>query len=324
MDRFDEDGAVLLAPLRDVEPGPGSGVSIRAAVRAGRRHGRRRALATLATAVSVTALCVAGVPALLGSLPDNTTVGADAAEFSIALQAVAVGSAGGYTPVSYRTGRRVQVAELARADGHTGAARVTAYAPGHQPHVDTGTPATDVNGRSAYWQPDPSEPTLAVRGPGGVWVIVSVSGTDIDLVERAHRVGQSVRFGANIPVTLPFTARGELRVPGTEIRPVGVLVRTDRPAAQLLLAANDRTYPPMLAVGVDAEDRRQPNDVVHGVPAAVERNSVTLVDSRVTVSVPDAELASIGGIPTLKDLATTIVVVPFPADRANWVPCWWT
>jgi hypothetical protein len=325
VDRNEEEGARLLAPLRDVEPDAGSSVDISRAMRAGRGHNRRRMLAGAVAAAGVTALSLVGVSSMLRSVPDGTEPASPAGEFSIARQAITVGTAGGYTSASYRTGRFEQVVELKRADGGTGYGRVTAYAPGRAPAIDTGTPAGDVSGRPGYWVPGQTEPTLAMQ-EGDVWVIVRLSGPDINLVERTHYVAQSVVFGANRPVMVPFTL--DARPPGS-LRVVGVQVSTDRPGAQVLLSTSDTIGAPVLAIGVsiDPADARARTETIGGHDAVVDRNSVTVRDVNgkgVNVSVRYDYLDQIGGIQTLKDLAAAVRPVPNLDNRSNWLPSPWT
>ncbi|MET0133907.1 MAG: hypothetical protein ABW215_09985, partial [Kibdelosporangium sp.] len=132
-----DEAARLLAPLRETAPAGQSGVDIGRALHVGRRRGRRRLTAGVLAAAVITALTMVGVPMVLKSWPDSAPPAASEHPFGIDQQYITVGTAGGYTASRYRTGRFEQVVELKRTDTMTGYGRVTAYAPGHAPGIDT-------------------------------------------------------------------------------------------------------------------------------------------------------------------------------------------
>lgn len=324
MDRIEDEGKALLAPLRDSEPSGQPGVDITSAMRVGRRHSRRRVVAGALAAAVVTALALVAVPAALKAWHRNVEPAVVSGEFNIARHVIAVGTAGGFKNASLRTGRYEQVAELTRADGAPGYGRVTAYAPGRNPKIDTSVRAADVNGRRAYWQPGLPEPTLAMR-EGDIWVIVRVSGPDMNIVDRAHHVAQAVEINADIPVKVCFTLKGLAPVvQQSGFRVVGVQVHHADLASYVLMGTRDDTGSPVLSIGAGRDiPNVPPNEMVNGYEARVEPNSVILfnVDGKGTsVAVrSDLDANRIGGVATLKQLVTAVELVPDVGDRNTWV-----
>jgi hypothetical protein len=323
MDRIEDEGMTLLAPLRDTEPGAESGVDIASALRVGRRRSRRRVVAGALAAAVVTALALVAVPAALKSWHGTVEPAVVPGEFSIARHAITVGTAGGFKNASLRTGRYEQVAELTRADGAPGYGRVTAYAPGRNPKIDTSVRAADVNGRRAYWQPGLPEPTLAMR-EGDIWVIVRASGPDMDIVDRAHRVAQAVEINPDLPVEVCFTLKALptwMREAG--FRVVGVQVPTSQGVAYILFGTSDATGSPVLSIGAGRGfPPLSPNDTVNGFQAHVNSDSVTLynLDGRGSGAVVRYEYANgIGGSAVLKQLVTAVELVSDVGDRDTWV-----
>lgn len=323
MDRIEDEGKALLAPLRDMEPGGEPGVDIASAMRVGRRHSRRRVVAGALAAAVVTALALVAVPAALKSWQRNVDPAVRQGEFSISRHEIRVGTAGGFTTSSMRTGRYEQVVEMTRTDNAPGYGRVTAYAPGRAPKIDTSVRAEDVNGRRAYWQPGLPEPTLAMQ-EDDVWVIVRGSGPDMNIVERTHNLAQAVEFNADAAVEVCFTLKPLpewVRTAG--FRVVGVQVHVVQGAAYILYGTSDTTGSPVLSIGAGRGfPPVTPNQMVNGYQAFVNQESVTAynVDGKdAAVSVRYEYASRIGGPSALEDLVSAVQLVPNVADRGTWV-----
>jgi hypothetical protein len=244
----------LLAPLRDAAPSTPSRVNVHRAVHAGARRVWLRRAAAGAVAAVLTALAVVVVPSVVR---DRAVIPpAGVGEFDIMRQVVTVGSAGGFTPVSYETGRDRQVVRLASAESPV--ATVTVYAPGRLGWTPDGEAAPSVNGHRAVWVPNADE--VAWEWSPGAWAVASVSGGP-EPRERAHRVALSVS-PQDSAVSIPFTvaAWGEL---------VGVIIPRDPAEGAMVLASgSDR-----VTVGVARDLTR---DLASGQPRSVPPASVPL------------------------------------------------
>ncbi|MEU7530917.1 hypothetical protein AB0A74_34655 [Saccharothrix sp. NPDC042600] len=245
----------LLAPLRAVEPAERTTVDIGRAIRTGKRHRRTRVgLAALAAvALSVVALS----PALLRS-PDPAPEPAGTAEFDLLHQVVRVGSAGGYVPRHYETGRYRQQVALSRADDPARpGGTVTVYARGRHPEQTgpdwepRGQRAPDVHGRRAVW---PVNGELAWEWSPGAWATVHLDAGFPDLRDRAHRVAQGVLPGADTPVRVPLTVDGSTfgRVGLVGVR---VAMRPGPEVAALVFAGNDLPGVPQVVASLGADHR---------------------------------------------------------------------
>src|SRR5882762_8709423 len=133
MDRTEEEGVQLLAPLRAMEPGVQSGVDVTRAIRRGKTHSRRRVMLGAVAAAVLIAVPVTVVPSLVHNAttdqpatPPVPMVG----EFDMFTHVMSVGTAGGFAPYAYRTGRFEQAVDVAHTPGGRGYGRVTIYAPG--------------------------------------------------------------------------------------------------------------------------------------------------------------------------------------------------
>jgi hypothetical protein len=328
MGRIEDEGATLLAPLRDAEPSMRSGVDVTRAMRAGRRHQRNRLVVGVVAAVTLVALPAFTLPALVHNFMQNTPAAPPVGEFDMFKQVMTVGTAGGFTPYSYRTGRFEQAVDLGHTFGGTGSARVTMYAQGRSGPINTSEPAENVNGLLAYWQSGLKDPTLAVRWAENGWAIVTAnSGTDLDIVDRTHRIAQSVGFNvAHVAVKVPFKF---VKMPvGPSLRVVGVTEGIRSMSAQVLLSTSDETGAPVLAIGAawEAPNDSTPNDMIDGHEAIVGDKSVSIlnVDGKgAQLSVRYDDVAQVGGISGLKVIATSTELVPDATNRANWTDQFW-
>lgn len=279
----------LLAPLRAVEPAQRTTVDVGRAIRTGKR--RKRIRVGLAALAAVVLSVVALSPALLRS-PDPVPEPAGTAEFDVLRQVVRVGSAAGYTPRFYETGRYRQTIGLSRADDPTEpGGTVTVYARGRHPEQTgpdwepRGQRAPDVHGRRAVW---PVHGELAWEWSPGAWATVRLDAGFLDLRDRAHRVAQSVLPGADTPVRVPLTVDGSTF---GRVGLVGVRVAT-RPGpevAALVFAGSDLSGAPQVVASLGA-------------------------DHRVTLSGAGRE-----GLGDVSAVTGSVRVVDDPANRDNWV-----
>ena len=235
MTRPEQDGAHLLAPLRTAGPESPSGVDVRRALRVGRRRARIRHAAIGAGGTGAVVAAVASVGVFLHVLapsdPRPAAPGEDG--FDVLHRAFRVGSAGGFTPDTYETGRYRQRIVLRAADPRddTGTdAVVVMYAKGRTPQSagapgrPSGRPALPVDGHRALLLTAPvirpGATELAWEWRPGAWGFVSLKGPGAD-VGRAEKVALSVRTGANDAVTRPVTVPAHAL--GAHDRLVGVV-----------------------------------------------------------------------------------------------------
>lgn len=227
MDQTERDAIRLLDPLREVEPETPSSVSVPRAVHHGRRRARNRRLAGVAAAVVMSLAVVSSVVGALTPDPPADPGAPGPAEFGALQMAFTVGSAAGYTPLTYETGRYKQVVELVGTSQPDDATQVTVTMFSARPLYQQGTArpwypgndrAPDVNGHPAYWQPPTSllpdgtyrtsaaqAAELAWEWADGAWAFVAVYGPDEDDRAKAHRVAESVAPAGDQDVTMPFT-----------------------------------------------------------------------------------------------------------------------
>lgn len=307
MDSTERDGRRLLAPLRD-DPPDQSTVDIERAVRTGARRVRVRQVVIAAVAAVVTGLASVAVPAIMAR-PRATEPARPAAELSVLSQQFSVGSAGGFTPVSYETGRFQHRVVLGPASADApDRATVTMYPRGHAPWNPGGEPAPDVNGRKAFWLPSPvteaaTGTEIAWEWSDGAWGFAYVHSTQLDARDLAHRVAESVAAGADVPVTVPFT----IAPPPPPPRLVGVITpfgtSSDRTGGALLVLS---TGADRILVGVQKDLFR---DLVTGQPRGRPRTSIPDIGGGYSA------LAQ----PDRPDLAASVHLVPNPADLGSWV-----
>ncbi|WP_433273737.1 hypothetical protein ACQPZF_19855 [Actinosynnema sp. CS-041913] len=317
----------LLEPLRTVEPGAGPGVDIARAIRDGRRRRRTGTALNVVAAVGLV-ICAAVVsPALLRGLTTEPA----AAAFDPLRQVALVGSAGGFTPLAYQTGRHRQEVTLGEADAPAAGPRgtVAIYAAGRlpgqggggwQPAVDR---APDVHGRAAWWRGDAE---LVWEWSDRAWAVVRLTGGSADLRDRVHRVAQSVDTGHSRPVTVPLTVAPAAVTPPMRLLGVRVPVRPDGELAALVFADGDTAEAATLTVSLRTDGvpgRDLPADtLVAGRPGTVEGDRVTVADpsGRFAIRVEPGHGTAFGGAATATALAAAANPVPDPEDERNWTP----
>jgi hypothetical protein len=322
MDRIDEEGALLLAPLKNAEPSLVSGVDVTRAMRAGRRQGRRRVVAGVVTAASLTVLPMLGVPSLVHNRtePTATTAAVPPSLIDLGLfrEVVSVGSAGGFTPASYTTGITTQRIDLIRADGGTGTATILVHGRSPAdwlPSPADRTPAAAVNGQRAFWHAG----ALYWEWDPDAWASVSSEAKDSDIADRLYRVALSVTSMTDEWMTFPFT----IPEPDDPMTAVAGVETKDVRSVHVVLA--DKKYDkPVVAVGMGwaGPGGQQPNDTVNGHDAVVTDNAVMIlnVDGRGAMAFARSDLpAQVGGIAGLKQLAASVKPVADPANSASWL-----
>jgi hypothetical protein len=332
MDYHEEnDGRRLLSSLRDVTPEEQTVVDVRRAMKSGRRQVRVRQAALPVVGAIVLVAMVISVALAVQRPP--TQPAAQSAGFNVLRQAFHIGSAAGFTPQSYETGRYRQRMSLtpANAGAMLGTdAVVTMYARGWFPYYNgiEWTPAGEsgdlVENHRTLWltQPvtRPGAVELAWEYAPGAWGFVSVKGPAASR-DRAYKVALSVWAGASdlvtIPATVPKSALGEQdRIVGT-ISPIGVR----KPGPQILevLYGNaDAPQPPdddagWIGVGIQhpPTDPAQ-TEVLNGKPVNVSGTRIMFSGNSglfVEASSPDM-LTQIGGLAKLRGIAAAITPTP--------------
>ncbi|MET7303258.1 hypothetical protein [Embleya sp. NPDC005575] len=294
MDTDEHEGARLLAALRATpQAAPDEpGVNVARAIRDGRRTVRvRRALAVTGGAVAV-ALVVLVTVLIAAPLHNGATGPAAGGTFDVRQRAFQVGSAGGFTPVVYETGKYRQrvilgpekpggAPEVAATRG-----TVTMYAPDRLPggELGLGGPAPPVNGHPAAWLtgPDPVDGRiqLAWQWTSGGWGVASLAGPAADSA-RVHQVAESVVAGSRRPVGMPVKLDQDLLAAGEHL--ISLVASVGKPADPPLYAMRfgtvdppnlDGTDPPWFAVGTGTPptgfDERRPGRVMRADGAFVE------------------------------------------------------
>jgi hypothetical protein len=327
MDDTEREIEKLLAPLRDDAPAAPSGVSVERAVAAGRRRLRRRSrLAGAAAALAVFAVC--GLLAVLLRVDGDRP---PAAGFDVLTRSFHVGSAGGFTPESYESGRSEQRVELTLerpVPGQLGQGTVTLLAPGQLPAdwAPVGRRMPDVYGREAVLLDTPR------TAPGGVelawrwsdtgWGFAHLDAGFPDLADRAHRVAQSVLPVPPEPLAVPFTVA---LPPGLEVTGVRLPVGATAERGAVLLGEGGAAPPigPGRVVAVSLRSGLVPGPdapitgEVAGHPASVRIGRVILFDVAPGLSV----VADAGGQmdrAALEELAASVRLAPDPGDPATW------
>jgi hypothetical protein len=332
MESTERDGLRLLAPLRDSEAPAPSTVDVGRAVRAGARRVRVRQAMTAAVAAVVTGLAVVAVPAIVNR-PQVVEPARPAAELSVLRQQFTVGSAGGFTPASYETGRYRHRVVLgpAHPDG-SGWASVSMYARGHLPGWNPGGErAADVNGRKAFWMPAPATERatgteIAWEWSDGAWGFAFVNSVAGDARDVAHRVAESVAGGADVPVAVPFT----VPAPAGPVRLLGVITpfgTSSDPTSAAFLVLGTKSDADRVLVGVQRDLSRDPvTGQPHQAPAPttqVAGHQAAVGDTSVTIFDVDGGFAVVAtadqlGSP-LVDLAGSVRLVPNPTDPGSWI-----
>ncbi|MBE1530494.1 hypothetical protein [Actinomadura algeriensis] len=336
MDHDDEDARRLLSALRDAEPESTTAIDVADAMRVGRRRARGRRFASGVTVAGVVAV-VAIVSTLLGRTmpPEETPPAAPPNQFGVTHQFFRVGSAGGFTPESYETGRYRQRAHLRLADqdGPRRADGLVTMFPRDRlvdrdgrPWAPDGARAPDVNGHRAFWLDTPviraGAIEVAWEWAPGAWGFASVRGDGVDRTQ-AHRVAQSVLPNGGItvraPVTVPPSVLGERnRLIGTV---ASAATPGTRPSVALRFGPKDPPArigggePGWIAIGVERPAPELRTDTTVGDrPAAVDDTGVTVRESADTAFFAEVSgasmLASFGGAERLRDLAAAVTMVP--------------
>lgn len=319
MNRIEDEGTNLLAPLRHVEPAGHSGVDIAKAKATGRRRSRMRLAAGMVAAASLVVVAGVGVPTLINNLPDATTPAAQSFGLDLFKRMVNVGSAGGFTPDTYETRRDRQIIKLKRATGGRGTAIVEVMPPlnaQYPPAYPTlGDRTDDVNGREAYWIAQ--GPMLAWSWAKDSWATVTFENVpDPDVKVMMHRVAMSVEPRES-PVTVPFRISLEDGLTLESIR-----VSTSTPVSSVVLTrfSPDGEYQAITAGLMPAEPGLSPNGQVGDHPVHTRVNTAQILDTGHGVYAYATMDAQNQDLDLLRLVASTIVAVDDPANRATWVP----
>ncbi len=309
----------LFTPLRDVAPAGTSRVDVARAIRDGKRRRRNGTALTVLTAVAL----VLGV-AVLSSAVVRRPPEPAATLLDPLVQVAQVGSAGGFTPIAYRTGIRRQEITLGTADSLTPSGTVALNAAGQYPGqggtgwIPDGERVPDVYGRAAVW----TGSELLWEWSDRAWGQIRLDTAD-QPKERAHRVAESVTTDRATRVTMPFT----VDVSGTPLRLIGTLIPlhpTDGSPALEFVAGN-------AVVTVSLRSDRLPSRTTPENTRVAGRPAHT-TDSGIAVLTPSGEyavevtaghgddVAVVGGIAGMSALAAAVAPVPDPADRRSWTP----
>ncbi|MGW0517143.1 hypothetical protein [Crossiella sp. NPDC003009] len=275
----------LLAPLREAGPRTPSTVDVPSAIRAGTRRRRLRQVAGAGVAAALTVLIALLAPSLVSGL-STVEPARPAVTFDPLRKSFRVGSAGGFTPVSYETGRDRQRITLVRADGGGGPATVTMAGGGPGP---AGEAAPPVHGRRAVWQGT----GVAWEWTDGAWGSVEGAGDR----EQAHRIAQSVESGANDLVMVPFKQVQPDPLLGV-LSPYGT---TDRVTDAVLLV-HGAPGGGRILVGTRRDLARDP---VTGLPRQAPRFDSELDGRQAVVTDTAVILAGTGGGPAVVALSET-------------------
>jgi hypothetical protein len=342
MDDTEREIEKLLAPLRDDLPATPAGVSVERAVEAGRRRQRVRSrLAGAAAALVAVAVC--GLLAVMLRVDGGRDSAAGPpGGFDVLTRSFQVGSAGGFTPESYESGRTEQRVRLrlerpaagqTGQTGQTGQGSVTLLAPGQLPSgwTPTGRRMPDVYGREAVLLDTPMTAAggveLAWRWSDTGWAFAHLDAAFPDLADRAHRVAQSVLAVPADPLAVPFTvalppAAVDLQVTGLRV-PAG-----DTGERGSVLLGEGGAAPPIgpgfvVAVSIRSDLAPGPDvpvtGEVGGRPASVRDGRMILFDvapglSAVVEAAPGGRSDSV----VLEELAASVELAPNPGDPATW------
>jgi hypothetical protein len=196
----EEDGARLLGPLRTMDVPASDGVSVTRAIRSG-----KRTKAVRVAAAGVFVLIIAGMlPLLIRPAPDRVVAG----PFDPLVRTISVGSAGGFRPVTYVTGRESQTILLTPDSKGYESAHVVVNAP-RAVGAPSGEPLPDINGRRALW----TGTNVAVEWEPGAWAFVHVQGFPDDR-DRARLLAESLRFDEHVQIKVPFTVETSWQLDG--------------------------------------------------------------------------------------------------------------
>ncbi|MFF1823285.1 hypothetical protein ACFVWG_38650 [Kribbella sp. NPDC058245] len=229
MNQQHEDYAGLLKALRDAPDESTESISIDRAIHDGRRTVRRRRVLGGLAVVAVVGVASTARP-ILNAFQEPPVAGPPPYEpFEIWGREFDGGTAGGFQPYQYVTGRRFQIIALARtdrADPTDPSAVATLYAPGLQPAVAVG-PAIrtlePIEGRPVHVViEDTGAATITWKYADDAWGTVAVYTDQTDRVARARHVAESIhRRKSPAPLKVPFTVPRRLFAPDSDV----VLVR---------------------------------------------------------------------------------------------------
>ncbi|TDU90255.1 hypothetical protein EV138_3840 [Kribbella voronezhensis] len=241
----EEDYTGLLQALREDNAPDTDGISIDRAIQDGRRTVRRRRVAGGAAVIAVIA-AVSTAPLLLNGIgnPDDGVAVAPSPGsvqfFGVWSQAFEAGSAGGFTPYRYKTGRYWQDIALRPVTAGLGKeawAGVTMLAQGIEPGTSDNSwaeksPIANIEGRPAFLLDQAKAGVrIAWQYADNSWGIVTVTGSSAAQVDRARQIAESVHRGAGRPVTVPFTVSRAAIGSELEVTSVSAPIGTGTPDA---------------------------------------------------------------------------------------------
>ncbi|WP_112248578.1 hypothetical protein [Kribbella monticola] len=266
----DEDYTGLLQALReDTTPDTG-GISVDRAIQDGRRTVRRHRIAGGAAVIALIA-AVSTAPLLLngiGNSDDGVAVAPSPGSvqfFGVWSQVFEAGSAGGFTPYRYKTGRYWQ--EIALRPATTGLGKeawagVTMLAQGIEPETSDKSwaeksPIANIEDRPAYLLDQAKASVrIAWQYAENSWGIVTVTGYSAAQVDRARQIAESVHRGAGRPVTVPFTVSRAAIGSELEVTSVSTPIGSGTP---------DPTTPTEYLLGLDVGAGTESGSVIESV-----------------------------------------------------------
>lgn len=211
MSQQHEDYAGLLKALREAPDEPTESISIDRAIQDGRRTIRRRRVLGGIAVVGIVGAASSARP-LLNAFHEPPVAGPLPGvyqPFQIWGREFDVGTAGGFTPYEYVTGRRFQIIALARTD-HPAvdgpAAVATLYASGLRSVPTAALQLESIEGRPAYLTSETSGgTTITWEYADFSWGTVTVHTDHSDRAQRARHIAESIhRRKTPARVTVPF------------------------------------------------------------------------------------------------------------------------
>ncbi|WP_405062769.1 hypothetical protein OG474_14345 [Kribbella sp. NBC_01505] len=265
MNQQHEDYAGLLKALKEAPDEPTESISIDRAIHDGRRtiH-RRRVLGGLAVVGIVGA--ASSVRPLLNAFQEPPVAGLPPFEpFEVWGREFDAGTAGGFQPYQYVTGRRFQIIALTRTDRSgpsDAAAAVTLYAPGLKPSAGPSIrPLDPIEGRPVYVvSENKAAVTITWQYADDAWGTVVVFTDHADRLQRARHVAESIhRRKAPAMLTVPFTVPRRLFTADSEVVMVRVpYVRADKYVTYEVTVADFTPTDPSQVSGLPAAGVEKP------------------------------------------------------------------
>ncbi|MGW4206705.1 hypothetical protein ACWEIJ_01840 [Lentzea sp. NPDC004789] len=197
----EEDGALLLGPLRAVDVPASTGVNVQRAIRSGKRTKALRV-----TAAGAFVLIVAGLLPLM--IRPAAAPAPAAGAFDPFVRTISAGPVPGLQTSAYFTGRERQLITLTPEPGGHQSGLVEVNAAGAV-GTPSGEPMPDVNGRRALW----TGTTVAVEWERGAWAFVQVQGFPDDR-DRARLLAESLSFDEHVQIRFPFTVETSWQLDG--------------------------------------------------------------------------------------------------------------